>query len=169
MKKQSILFLLLATIFSASAIAQDKKMPSPPAKVNATIDGVVVTIDYHQPSAKGRKIIGALVPFGEVWRTGANATTSIDFSANAKVEGQAVPKGKYGLYTIPGESEWVIIINKDIKWGHYDYTDKADVLRVKVKPTKTASFVETFTINIKDGNVVMERENTSVSFKISKG
>jgi Protein of unknown function (DUF2911) len=169
MKKQSILFLMMVTILSIGATAQDKAMPSPPAKATATIDGVTVTIDYHQPSAKGRKVMGALVPFGEVWRTGANATTSIDFGANAKIEGQAVPKGKYGLYTIPGENEWVIIINKDIKWGHYDYTDKADVLRVKVKPSKTASFVEKFTINIKDGNVVMEWENTSVSFKISKG
>ncbi|MFN7258605.1 MAG: DUF2911 domain-containing protein, partial [Cyclobacteriaceae bacterium] len=150
-------------------IAQDKKMPSPPAKATGAIDGVTVTIDYHQPSARGRKMLGGINPYGEVWRTGANATTSIDFSANAKVEGQALPKGKYGLYTIPGENEWVIIINKDIKWGHYDYTDKADVLRVKVKPSKTASFVETFTISVKDGNVVMEWENTSVSFKISKG
>ncbi len=169
MKKQSILFLMMCSILIISATAQDKKMPSPPAKATATIDGVTVTIDYHQPSAKGRKVMGALVPFGEVWRTGANASTSIDLSTDAKVEGQTVPKGKYGLYTIPGENEWVIIINKDIKWGHYDYTDKADVLRVKVKPSKTASFVETFTINIKDGNVVMEWENTSVSFKISKG
>ena len=169
MKNQSILSLMLITIFTIGSMAQDKKMPSPPAKATATIEGVSVTIDYHQPSAKGRKVMGALVPFGEVWRTGANATTSIDLSDNAKVEGQAVPKGKYGLYTIPGENEWVLIINKDIKWGHYDYTDKADVLRVKVKPSKTASFVETFTINIKDGNVVMEWENTSVSFKISKG
>ncbi|MCA4893451.1 MAG: DUF2911 domain-containing protein [Cytophagales bacterium] len=169
MKKQFNLLLLLITIFSFSAIAQDKKMPSPPAKATGAIDGVTVTIDYHQPSARGRKMLGGINPYGEVWRTGANATTSIDFSANAKVEGQALPKGKYGLYTIPGENEWVIIINKDIKWGHYDYTDKADVLRVKVKPSKTASFVETFTISVKDGNVVMEWENTSVSFKISKG
>jgi Protein of unknown function (DUF2911) len=169
MKKQSILFLLLVSALSITSMAQDKKMPSPPAKANATIDGVAVTIDYHQPSARGRKMLGGINPYGEVWRTGANATTSIDFSANAKVEGQAIAKGKYGLYTIPGENEWTIIINKDIKWGHYDYTDKADVLRVKVKPTKTAAFVETFTINIKDGNVVMEWENTSVSFKIAKG
>jgi hypothetical protein len=169
MKKQSILILLLASIFSITAMAQDKKLPSPPAKAIGIIDGVNVTIDYHQPSAKGRKVMGELVPYGAVWRTGANATTSIEFSANAKVEGQAVPKGKYGLYTIPGENEWTIIINKDIKWGHYDYTEKQDVLRVKVKPTKSSSFVETFTISIKDGNVVMEWENTSVSFKIAKG
>jgi Protein of unknown function (DUF2911) len=169
MKKQSILFLLLATVFSVAAIAQDKKMPSPPAKATGTADGVTVTIDYHQPSARGRKMLGGINPYGEVWRTGANATTTIDLGANVKIEGQAVAKGKFGLYTIPGENEWTIIINKGIKWGAYDYSDKEDVVRVKVKPTKTASFVETFTINIKDGNVVMEWENTSVSFKISKG
>jgi hypothetical protein len=169
MKKQSILFLLLASIFTITAMAQDKKMPSPPAKAEATIDGVAVTIDYHQPSAKGRKIMGGLVPFGEVWRTGANATTTIEFGANAKIEGQALAKGKYGLYTLPGENEWTIIINKGIKWGAYDYTDKEDVLRVKVKSAKTAAFVETFSIAIENDNVVMKWENTSVSFKISKG
>ncbi len=169
MKKQSILFLLFATIFSATAIAQDKKMPSPPAKASGAADGVAVTIDYHQPSARGRKMLGGINPYGEVWRTGANATTTIDLGANVKIEGQAVAKGKFGLYTIPGENEWTIIINKGIKWGAYDYSDKEDVVRVKVKPAKTASFVETFTINIKDGNVVMEWENTSVSFKITKG
>ncbi len=169
MKKQSILLLLLAGIFSITALAQDKKMPSPPAKAEATIDGVAVTIDYHQPSAKGRKIMGSLVPYGKVWRTGANATTSIEFNGNVTVEGQSVPKGKYGLYTIPGENEWVIIINKDIKWGDFDYTDKQDVVRVKVKPTKTSDFVETFTISIEKGIVIMKWENTSVSFNIAKG
>jgi hypothetical protein len=169
MKKQSILFLLLASVLSITSMAQDKKMASPPAKASGTVDGVAVTVDYHQPSAKTRKIMGALVPFGEVWRTGANATTSIDFSANAKVEGQAVPKGKYGLFTIPGENEWVIILSKEAKGSPFDYSEKQDLLRVKVKPSKTASFVETFTITIKDGNVVMEWENTSVSFKITKG
>jgi Protein of unknown function (DUF2911) len=169
MKKQSILFLLLASVISITSMAQDKKMPSPPAKAEGTSDGVAVTIDYHQPSAKGRKMLGGINPYGEVWRTGANATTTIELSANAKIEGQAVPKGKYGLYTIPGETEWTIIINKGIKWGAYDYTDKEDVVRVKVKPSKTASFVETFTISIKNGNVVMGWENTSVSFKITKG
>jgi hypothetical protein len=169
MKKQSILFLLLATIFSATAFAQEKKMASPPAKATGTADGIAVTVDYHQPSAKGRKIMGALVPFGEVWRTGANATTSIDFSANAKVEGQAVPKGKYGLFTIPGENEWVVILSKESQGSPFDYSEKQDLLRIKVKPSKTTSFVETFTISVKNGNVVLEWENTSVSFKIAKG
>ena len=150
---------LMSSITAFNVLAQDKKMPSPPAKAEATVEGVAVTIDYHQPSAKGRKIMGALVPYKEVWRTGANA----------KVEGQAIAKGKYGLYTIPGEEEWTIIINSGIAWGAYDYSDKKDVLRVKVKPSKTAAFVETFTIAIENGNVVLKWENTSVSFKISKG
>lgn len=167
-------FLTLAAVFfvSLAAIAQDdkaKKMPSPPAKAEATVDGVKVTIDYHQPSAKGRKIMGGLVPYGQVWRTGANATTSIELSADAKLEGQKLAKGKYGLYTLPTENEWTIIINKDIKWGAYEYNEKNDVLRVKVKPAKTATFVESFTISVEGNNVVLKWENTQVAFKIEKG
>lgn len=160
---------LMSSAAAFNVLAQDKKMPSPPAKAEGTADGVTVTIDYHQPSAKGRKMLGGINPYKEVWRTGANATTTIEFGANAKVEGQALAKGKYGLYTIPGEDEWTIIINSGIAWGAYDYSDKKDVLRVKVKPAKTAAFVETFNIAIENGNVVLKWENTSVSFKISKG
>ena len=167
MKKKSL--LILSVLGLTLAAFSQEKLASPAAKATGTSDGITVTIDYHQPSAKGRKIMGALVPFGQVWRTGANETTSIEFSANAKIEGQAVPKGKYGLYSIPNENEWIIIINKDIKWGHYDYTDKQDVVRVKVIPTKTTSFVETFSISVENGIVVMKWENTSVSFKITKG
>jgi hypothetical protein len=166
MKKSSITFFVL--IF-CSVVAFGQKMASPPAKVTGNADGVEVKIDYHQPSAKGRKIMGGLVPYGEVWRTGANATTSIEFGANVKIEGQALAKGKYGLYSIPGENEWVIIINKDVKWGAYDYTDKNDVLRVKVKPSKTSAFVETFTISVEGNKVVLKWENTQVAFMIGKG
>ena len=169
MKKQvSIVFAFLAVLFATPVFSQEK-MASPPAKAEATIDGVKVTIDYHQPSAKGRKIVGNLVPFGEVWRTGANATTSIEFGANVKIEGQAVAKGKYGLFTIPGENEWTIIINQQSGGSPYDYSDKKDVVRVKVKPGKTDSFVETFSTSVEKNNVVLKWENTSVSFKISKG
>jgi len=164
MKKQSILTFSLM-ILSFVGFAQK----SPPAKATGTIDGVSITIDYHQPSARGRKMLGGINPYGEVWRTGANARTTIEFGANAKIDGQTVPKEKYGLFTIPGENEWVIILSKEAKASPFDYSEKQDLLRIKVKPSKTASFVETFTISIKDGNVVMEWENTSVSFKVSKG
>jgi hypothetical protein len=160
--------LILAIAVAFGAFAQEK-MASPAASAEGTIDAVKVKIDYHQPSAKGRKIMGGLVPYGEVWRTGANETTSIDLSGPAKVEGKDLAKGKYGLYTIPGENEWTIIINKTIKWGAFDYKEAEDVLRVKVKPSKTSSFVETFTISIVKDQVIMKWENTQVAFKISKG
>lgn len=150
------------------SIAQDQKMKSPAAKASGTIDGVTVTINYSQPSVRGRKIMGELVPFGKVWRTGANATTSIEFSGDVKIDGKTVSKGKYGLYTIPGENEWTIMINKDIKWGSDEYTEKQDVARVKAKPVKTASLVETFTISVEKNLVVLRWENTEVSFKVSK-
>lgn len=170
MKKQILYLLpLLVFVFATSGFAQDKKMPSPPAKAEGTIDGVKVTIDYHQPSAKGRKMLGGINPYGEVWRTGANNTTSIEFSAPVKIEGKALPAGKYALFTIPGEQEWVIIINKTIDWGAYKYKKEDDVLRVNVKPGKTDSFVETFNIAVEKDKVVLKWENTSVAFKITKG
>lgn len=143
-------------------------MPSPPAKAEGVIDGVAITIDYHQPSARGRKIMGGLVPYGEVWRTGANTTTSINFAADAKIEGRPLAKGKYALFTIPGEDEWTIIINQTIKWGDYSYNEDEDLLRVNVKPSKTQSFVENFTITVDQKQVVMSWENTKVAFTISK-
>jgi len=163
-----MMFTLLALIFSVATIAQEKKPASPPAKAEGTIDGIKVTVDYSAPSAKGRKIMGELVPYGKVWRTGANATTAIEFSGDVKVEGKALAKGKYGLYTIPGETEWTIIINKVATGSPYDYSDKQDVLRVSVKPGKTKSFVETFNIAVEKNNVVLAWENTSVSFKVTK-
>lgn len=166
MNKLSSTLLLVCTM-TIGAFAQ-KAMPSPPAKAEGKIDGVSVTVDYHQPSAKGRKIMGGLVPYGEVWRTGANATTSIEFSADVKVEGQALAKGKYALFTIPGEDEWTIIFNKTIKWGSYSYSDKDDVLRVKVKAGKTSGMVETFNIAVEGSKVVLKWENTQVAFAVAK-
>lgn len=170
MKKQASIFLtLVALVFSLSVMAQDKKPASPPAKAEGTIDGVKVTVDYAQPSAKGRKIVGDLVPYGKVWRTGANAVTAIEFSADVKVEGKVLPKGKYGLFTIPGENEWVIIFSKQATGSPFDYSDKQDALRVNVKSGKTDAFVETFTISVEKNNVVLKWENTFVPFKVSKG
>jgi len=167
MKKYIFLFAALTVLFS-DAVAQEQKPKSPAVTASGKIDGVTVTVNYGQPSARGRKIMGALVPYGKIWRTGANATTSIEFSDAVKIDGKAVAKGKYGLYTIPGESEWTIMINKDIKWGSDEYTEKQDVVRVKAKPAKTASFVEAFTIAVEKNMVVMRWENTEVAFKVTK-
>jgi hypothetical protein len=171
MKKQIFLiaFSALALITSA-ALAQDKedksKRPSPPAKAEGTIDGAKIVIDYSQPSAKGRKMLGGIEPFGKVWRTGANESTTIEVDKNVKIEGKELAKGKYALFSIPGENEWTIIINKTPKWGAYTYAEADDVLRVKVKPGKTKSFVEKFTISVEGNKVVLRWENTEVAFAV---
>ena len=169
MKKQvSMMFTLLALILSIGAIAQDKKPASPAAEAEGSIDGIKVTVDYAQPSAKGRKIMGDLVPYGKVWRTGANAVTSIEFSADVKIEGKSLSKAKYGLFTVPGEKEWVIVFSKQASGSPFDYSDKQDALRVTAKPGKATAFVEMFTIAVEKNNVVLSWENTSIPFKVSK-
>ncbi|HYG17835.1 MAG TPA: DUF2911 domain-containing protein [Ohtaekwangia sp.] len=166
MKRLTFLLAFIAFFAVTPGFAQDKKMASPPAKAEGTIGNVKVTINYHQPSARGRKIMGELVPYGEVWRTGANNSTSIEFSGPVKIEGKDVPKGKYALFTIPGENEWVIILNKGIDWGAYKYKQEDDVLRVNVKPAKTDSFVETFKIDVAKDEVQLKWENTVAAFKV---
>lgn len=162
-----LLLTLLATATALSAQEDKSKRPSPPATATATVGGKTITIDYSQPSVKGRKIWGGLVPYGEVWRTGANETTTIDVSADVEVEGKKLAKGKYALFTIPGEKEWVVIVNKTIAWGAFNYKEADDVLRATVKPEKSAAFHEKFTIEISpEGVVSLLWENLRVSFTV---
>lgn len=170
MKHFSIILFILITAFSFNAVAQKdaSKRPSPPATAQGTIGDVKIKIDYSAPSAKGRKMIGGKEPFGDVWRTGANEATTIEFDKAVKIEGKDLPAGKYELFTIPAENEWVIIFQKYAKqWGAYSYKQENDVLRVTVKPTKTAAFVETFNINVGKAAVELKWENTSVAFKVN--
>ena len=165
MKRITFLMLALATAFSAS-IAQQKPA-SPPATATGKIGAANVKIVYSQPSARGRKVMGGLVPYGEVWRTGANECTTIEFDKPVKIEGKDLAAGKYALFTIPGENEWTVIINKDVKqWGAFKYKQEDDVLRVPVKPSKTTAPVETFNIAVGKDDVQLKWENTAVAFKI---
>ncbi len=154
---------------SADAVAQDKKPLSPKEIVKGTIDGATVEIVYCRPSARGRKMLGEKEPYGQVWRTGANEATTIEFSKAVKIEGKELAAGKYTLFTIPGENEWTIIFNKKIgEWGAYNY-DKIkdqDALHVTVSAGKTAAFVETFTISVDKDNVNLQWENSAVAFKV---
>jgi len=169
MRKLIPIFAVALVAFFASDINAQGKKKSPAASVSGSIDGVEIKIDYHQPSARGRDIMGDLVPFDEVWRTGANNATTIEFSDEVEVEGESLSAGKYSLFTIPGEDEWVIIFNSvDKQWGAYDYDESKDVLRVKVEPGSTDSFVETFEIDVTDTHVTMAWENTMVKFEVSK-
>ncbi|MEK6780559.1 MAG: DUF2911 domain-containing protein [Bacteroidota bacterium] len=160
----ALLTLMAATFLCVSA---QEKPSSPKETVKGTIDGANVEIVYCKPSARGRKMLGEKEPFGQVWRTGANEATTVEFDKNVKIEGKDLPKGKYEMFTIPGESEWVIIFQKYGKqWGAFSYKESNDVLRVTVKAGKTPSFVETFSITVEKDGVNLKWENTSTSFKV---
>lgn len=99
-----------------------------------------VTVVYHRPQAKGRAVFGEIVPYDEVWRAGANDNTTIEFTDPVTIEGQPLPAGRYGLHMIPSRSDWTIIFSKNsTSWGSFSYDPKEDALRVKVKPSTTAS------------------------------
>jgi hypothetical protein len=120
--------------------AAEEKFEFPDASQHATITQRVgltdVSIDYSRPNMRGREIFGGLVPYGKVWRTGANSPTKIKFSDAVKIGGQDVPAGEYAFYTIPNQDEWSIILSKNLKlWGAYGYKPDADELRVTAKPS----------------------------------
>ncbi|NNE98409.1 MAG: DUF2911 domain-containing protein [Pyrinomonadaceae bacterium] len=147
---------------------------SPFSEINQQVALTRVKLTYARPSAKGRKIYGGLVPFGEVWRTGANASTKLTFSEDVSIEGNALKAGTYALYTIPGETEWTMIIHKNIKLRSLAgdvYKPENDAFRFTAKPEKLSEFVETFTIGFTDlktksCRVSLSWENTKVSFRI---
>ena len=166
--------LLLGT-HSAQAQGQapeDKsKRPSPPAVVKTTVGSTDVTIDYSRPSLKGREAFGdktPLAPAGEVWRTGANEATTFTVSKPVKIEGQTLPAGTYGLFTIPCPTEWTIVFNKAAKqWGAFKYDAAQDALRVKVKPKPLTTPVEQFTVTAdKTGKVALLWAKTETDFMV---
>jgi hypothetical protein len=153
---------------------------SPAGSVSTVVGLTDIKIDYSRPRAKGRKIFGEgagfLVPYGAIWRTGANQGTKITFGDDVKVEGVAVPKGEYLLFTWPAANEWTVSLYKDVSLGgNTDGYDKAkEAANFKVKPEKLTERVETFTINIgdisddsKNAKVQLAWENTSVKFGVT--
>jgi hypothetical protein len=170
---KSLFLFLITSSFMLVATAQggDKsKRPSPPATSKETLaNGTVVSINYSQPSVKGRTIGKDLEPMdGKVWRTGANEATVFEVSKNVKVEGKELAAGKYGLFTIAGDNEWTIIFNKTWdQWGAFSYKEADDALRVTVKPGKAKAFAEkmAFTIS-KKGKVTLLWGGLEVDFKV---
>lgn len=169
MKRIITLIMMILTIVALDSQAQDNKPKSPKETVTGSIAGANVEIVYCRPSARGRKMLGEKEPYGQVWRTGANAATTIKFDKAVTIEGKALDAGTYALFTIPNESEWVIIFNKKTdQWGAYDYEKNKDqdALKVTVKAGKTPAFVETFTIGVDKDQVNLQWENTAVAFKV---
>ena len=165
-----LLFLGPLTACSEQEKPADKPgRPSPPATLTTRVPGgATLTISYSRPSAKERKVFGGLVPYGQVWRTGANEATTFTINQDVTVQGQPQPAGKYALFTIPAEKEWTIIFNKTAtQWGAYEYQEADDVLRVQARPAVSPQTVERFTITTNTtGQVTLAWEKTRVQFLV---
>ena len=146
--------ILAVSLFTAGTFAQAQvKMPAPSPTQTIKQDFALGTIEltYSRPSAKGRDIIGDLVPYNKVWRTGANNATIIKFTDPVEINGKRIDTGSYALYTIPAESAWEVILNKGTSnWGSSGYKESDDVIRFSVPSMKMKNKVETFTMQFAD-------------------
>jgi hypothetical protein len=171
----------VATLASAQMnMSDDKsKRPSPPASAACKFsDGKTIKIDYSSPRAKGRKIFGdasekALVPYGQIWRTGANDATTFVTDTNVTVGGKAVPAGSYTIFTVPKADAWSLVISKKTgEWGTDYPGEKEDLVRVPMTVSKTSAPVENFTIAFDQAGskctLRMEWENTRASVEITE-
>lgn len=154
-----MLFLFAAALtLTAFSHAQSPALkfprPSPTATLHQRVGVTDITVTYSRPGVKDRQIFGgpkALVPYGEVWRTGANEATKVSFSTPVTFGGVQVSAGEYALFSIPGDTEWTVILNRVAgQWGAYQYDAKNDVARVKAKPVPQSPAVETFAIDLND-------------------
>jgi len=157
-----------------SAQSNTGAKPSPPAKASCALaDGKTISIDYSSPRAKGRKIFGGLVPYGEVWRAGANEATTFVTTSELMVGGSHVAAGSYTLFAIPNKDKWTLIISKKTgEWGiPYPGAD-SDLVRVDMKASATPAAVENFTIGFDKSvggcTLRMEWENTRATVDVSK-
>jgi hypothetical protein len=144
------LFVSLVVLTAAFRVRAQAPAPleSPAGTASGSAGAAKITVEYHRPSVRGREIWGGLVPWGEVWRLGANEATTISFSAPVKVEGKDVPAGTYALFAIPGKDKWTFILNKTAKqWGAYKYQQSEDLLRFDVAP-QAGGPVEMMTFSI---------------------
>jgi hypothetical protein len=174
--RRLLLCMLLAAVSGGAAQAQsmvlDLPLGSQKAEVSQKIGITEITINYHRPLAKDRKVWGGLVPYGKVWRAGANENTTITFSDPVTIEGQPLDKGTYGLHMIPNADQWTIIFSKNsTSWGAFTYDQAEDALRVNVKPV-AADLHNALTYDFDqvqpDSAVIeMEWEKLAVPFKVS--
>ncbi len=156
----------IATILSCSP--KPDKRPSPLTMDSVMLNGNKVKITYSSPSVRKRKIWGDLVPYGEVWRTGANEATYLKTETDIKINNQDIPKGEYAIFTIPTDSTWTVILNKEWnQWGSYNYDSTLDILRQKVIPVKK-SFTEQMKFKLDQDSIYFRWENLGYSLSISK-
>jgi len=176
-KKAAFLTVFALACTVLAACQKDKsKRPSPPAQAQCKFsDGKTITVDYSSPRMNGRKIYGGLVPYGEVWRTGANEATTFVTTANLTVGGKGVPAGNYTIFTVPNQDKWTLIVNKKTgEWGiPYKY-ESDELLRTDMMVSKTPSPVENFTIAFDQSgaacamNITWDDSKSSVQIMESK-
>ena len=168
--------ILNATIMAGLALpvmAQELPRPSPKAQTMQVVGLTEMEISYGRPAVREREIFGGLVPWGRIWRTGANEATTLRFSTHVEVEGKPLPAGLYSLHTIPGEESWTVILNSQAEqWGSYQYDQAKDVLRVEVKPQVAGHAHERLTFSFNDvtddsTSLVLEWAGTRVPIRIS--
>ncbi len=172
--KRLLITALLA--ISVSAYSQfTLPAASPRQKVEQQFSMSKITVDYSRPRVKGRKIFGDLVPFGKVWRAGANSSTKITFEQSVNFGGKTVSAGTYGLFVIPTEKEWKVILNKDSQqWGAYTFDEKQNVVDVTIPVQKLAEKQEWFVIELNpvddnSVNLVMKWDFTKVELPLKTG
>ncbi len=164
---------LLASVHTGFAQSLPTPPPSPSQTLKQQFATSFVELEYSRPGKKGRKIFGDVVPFGKVWRTGANAATTIEFGENVTIDHTKIEKGKYGLLTIPGENEWQVILTKDLNvTSATAYKIENDIVRIPVKPVLLNDAVETFTIDVQNikptqADIQLKWDKTLVSFTIT--
>jgi len=171
--KPLILLLAFVCCGSQEINAQEalKPRPSPLEMVTMKYEDIYVKITYGRPHKRGRKIFGDLLPYGEVWRTGANEATEITVTGSINLGGQTIKPGTYTLFTIPQEDHWTIILNSDLgQWGAYNYNSKFDVVRFDVAVVKSTEVYEPFTVafeqKAKSAELVMMWDQTKVIIPI---
>jgi hypothetical protein len=175
MKKTAVAVLSVLALCLISSAQQDKsKRPSPPAQAQCKFsDGKTITVDYSSPRAKGRKIFGDLVPYGQIWRTGANDATTFVTTAAVSADGRDIPAGNYTIFTVPDQNKWTLIVNKETgEWGiPYKYESK-ELSRIPMSVSKTPSPVENFTISFDQGGstctMKLSWEETQASVQFSE-
>jgi tetratricopeptide (TPR) repeat protein len=173
-KKISLSLMALAMAFISQAQTVKVPAPSPLQTLKQNFALSEITIEYSRPSARGRAVYGDVVPFGKVWRTGANGSTKITFGEDVKVEGKAVKAGIYALYSIPGKDSFTFMLYKDLKLGGdvANYNAENELIRFAVKSSKLTEKVETFTMNVADitatsSNIELTWENTRAAFNVT--
>ncbi len=146
----------------------EAELASPRKEMSGILDGVEITVNYGSPSVKGRSIWDSLVPYGEVWRTGANEATRFTVNKDVKVGNAQLPAGTYGLFTIPSAEGWQIIFNREAdQWGAYEYDENQDVIRVNTQPSTTADTSETLEFSLGRNAVIMEWETLRLPIPVA--